>query len=416
MKKILAIFMLLLIVGVSSNMNFAKANSDYEKSDKFFSEEEFNVISNQSKEMKKFRDFISKYEKKFIFESEYGGAYLDDGELVINVVNINDKDKFKKENGLNENQRVKIVDHSLNELNKEMKKIEKYLDENIQSVKRDDMNNTIVISYIDLTDSQMEKISKSSTISDIIFIQIETLPVTTASYTVYNGDGLDLNDDGLDDVTIGFGAINNSTGQRGIVTAGHIEISGYEEDDNIYYNGRLAGTFDVIQWSGTVDASFASLRDAWYRFPKFYNTDVYQIDGVLSGMYSDYKDYSDTILQGSTIYGKFNVSGNQSGTVSYASSSQTYCGEDTSGSTVCRTITDMIESDVRAVRGDSGGSLLYYEYPYLPYPFHVAYLISIQSGSYLPGETGDGWTVDSYSFSSKAVNILEDLDLTLYQN
>jgi hypothetical protein len=405
MKKISTILLLFLFIfSASSSVN---ASESYYLSDQSFSKDEYKVLRKQSNSMHVYRNFLKEIRKNDDYTIKYGGAYLENGELIINVKKGVDLEKFKNKYNLDKNQKIKLVDNSSKDLEKDYKTLINLKIDEIKSVKIDDRNNKILVEHNGLNDLEVYDLKTKLKTKNVEFIFTNIKPVTTASYTVYNGTGIDINDDGYDEVTVGFGARNNDTGELGVVTAGHIMDSGYGNEDYMYYADKICGEIDGIQWSGSVDAAFISLRDHWTRFNRFYATDKYMIDGALSGLYTGQGVYSDSVLQGAALYGYFRLSGISPGTVLYARTSATYSGEN-----YTRTIDDMIQTDIVAIKGDSGGSINYYEYP-LGEPWHIPYLVSIQSASVLDGN--DDWMPGtSYSLSTRVDEILDHLDLTLY--
>lgn len=402
LRKI-TIFITVLVFTFAASTSSIDA-ADYYKTDKQFTKEEFKVIKKQSLSIQKYYKFIENSKKDKAFEKKYGGAYLEEGDLIVNILDNVSKEDFKNTYGFDNEQQVKHVKNTYKTLLRGMEIASNSSFDEITSVKLDEKNNTIIVVHEGLMDSEIEALSTMIGVEGIIFEETFNDAVFTATYTVYNGTSLDFNNDSEGDLTVGFGAINNDTGERGVVTAGHIILSGFGNGDSVYYSGKLAGEIDGIHLGGMVDGAFVSLRDHWTRWDKFYNTNDYRIDGVGYGFYTEVTCYSSSYLQGTTIYGYFNVSGKQQGTITSPMVTLTTQGV---------TLTSLIETDAQAVRGDSGGSLVYYEY----YPNSSIFkqiLLSVQSSSTNLEDDGHTWTEDSYSYSTRADYIMGTLDLSLY--
>lgn len=141
--------------------------------------------------------------------------------------------------------------------------------------------------------------------------------------------------------TVGFSAIHNSTGKKGVVTNQHVAPLGTEMRAT---NNDLIGSSSVAILTNTVDASFIPYANQNDWTPTSY---------VLCGDPALYIGRVSTAYEGAKIWSQGASSGSTYGTVQSINASVTL--EYESG---IRTMTDLIKHNSGIIPGDSGGPLI----------------------------------------------------------
>lgn len=180
--------------------------------------------------------------------------------------------------------------------------------------------------------------------------------------------------------TVGFNAIDNSTGQKGIVTCNHVAPIGYEMRNA---DNKLVGYANTGILNDSVDASFIPFDD---------QSDWSNTRTVTDGNNSFQIIDKQQCFEGAKVYLFGMVSGLSYGTVKsiYSSANVIYDG-------YAKYLSDVIQTDYQISQGDSGGPL------------------TTTNNSPTQSIYGINFAADnSYAYTIKIDNILNALNISLY--
>ncbi len=291
---------------------------------------------------------------------------------------------------------IEFVDYSIKELKEAQNELLKSVNEySINRISINVVNNSLDISTRAIIENLDEIIKNMIDITNVqVKYGIEDLNAMY-TYSVTNGDYYTINGGTC---TVGFAA-RNADGDSGFVTAGHCVAgtnSGVGED--IIIDGNTVGDIDsfIFEDYSTADAAFVDLRNDWW----YVNRWIPSYNLVFNNAYDYYNTSTTYPVVGTVVayYGDYNHDSIQYGEITDNSviyNITTYEGRPDA------IIMDMVETDIGAVGGDSGGPFI--RTLYIGGGQYVKYVLGIM--------TGGNSTMSVYS---KVGNILDELDLTTY--
>lgn len=180
---------------------------------------------------------------------------------------------------------------------------------------------------------------------------------------------------GVPSFTIGFAAVRN--GNAGFVIPGHVSLGGYGVDDNVYYNGLIAGKIKAIQFGGTVDAAFVECRTGLFvvnHYPskKFMNNDVYYQTAINPAY----------LMVGLIVKSYEGVSGVQEGVVQSTNIALVVDGV---------TFTNVVQANYQSIFGDSGSAVTYTHWAggtnYVRNVLGTQFATALVNGEWVDGES-----------------------------
>lgn len=349
-------------------------------------------LKTQDKAIKSYEKVIKDINKDMEKSEKYSGAFIDEkGNLNINVVG--DINTFSSELNTDGGIAYKSVKHSYKELERINKLLIKdMVSLDISKISLNEKENRVEVYLKALESDKIDKIKalvKNDSAVEFFKEPDNLIPTLTAT-DVINGNVAQLN---VGNVTIGFAAVSNATNKNGFLIPGHISTFGGAINDEVKYGGSVAGTVKSMSFGGTVDASFVECKDtlfSTYRPTKqFMNGDTYT--SLYSGSY----------LQGQYVSAYGAVSGKQGGTILSTSISRTVSNT---------AITDFVECNYKAIKGDSGAGIVYYNYS--GSGTAVPEVMGMQSFSSLVN--GTTWDSTCTSYFSKVSNICSQLNIRGY--
>src|SRR5574344_1512583 len=315
-----------------------------------------------------FQDFVESFPvestdgvKTTIFPNSYGGAYIDDNN-VLHVKVVNDENTtdyglisknyistFEKESNVNNLDKDIIIENAKVNLT-ELLKIQNILElvmikYDISSIYTDEQTNTLNIALLD--DSKKDDIltylkENFDGFDDgcIVFVEGSAIS-TTASNTTSNALAGSSSSSSAGTATLGFNAYKSSTGKYGVVTAAHFATSG-----TTIYNakGTSIGSANVRQFSGSIDAAFVPFGSSITQSKRI--NQLSSPNDTLTGYYSN----NSSIIQGMNTTKVGNTSGVNYGTVLSSNVSVVASGT---------LLSNQVKLSNTQLAGDSGGPVFY---------------------------------------------------------
>ncbi|MBU1094665.1 MAG: S1 family peptidase [Firmicutes bacterium] len=388
MKKIIAVIMVFAVMFTLLNLTSVSAMNDKTESNLLEKQNE------QAYKFKMFNDMMNEEKNNVSFNEIYGGVYFEDTTLFINVVEHN-VERFKNNYNLGVEYEVKNVIYSLKKL-EEVKEIvlQNIADLKIREISVDIIKNKVVI-LSELPISEFK--NKLSNDIDFDTLEVKTLIPEidyNVKYTV-NGHAYVIRQS---QCTVGFAA-KDSNGNPGFVTAGHcVVLSGSTTGTDVYYDGYHAG--DVASgWhfeDGDVDGAFIKLRDPWIGTTWLPSRSL-----IFGGSYYTVGTFSSYYAIGTSVsfHGTFAADGG----INTAVENGQITGN---GITIIDDnynvlYVDMFSTDIETHHGDSGGPLTLTFY--IGEGYYETNVIGVLSLG-----------IDGNSYFSKAINILSELNLSVY--
>jgi hypothetical protein len=277
-------------------------------------------------------DIVQKYEE--ILPDEYAGAFIDDKNILhIKFVGESNTKKYKSIFAAEDS---RVVYEQANVSLKMLLAIQDMLDLvmndfDIASTMTDEINNGLKIGLLDM--SRKEEIIKYLS-ENILELPVNNLffeEVSGIKSTASAAPGTNISDksSGAAHMTVGYNAYKASTGQYGVVTAGH----GTSVNQKMYNSsGSQIGTTSLRQFSGTIDAAFVPYASG---FTPIASSDFSQI-------------WTIPMVAGQNTYKRGITSGYNTGTLVSGSATGTYDGQ---------TFTNQVVASNLQQAGDSGGPL-----------------------------------------------------------
>jgi len=307
------------------------------------------MLEKQSKSLDLYAQILERGKLYPQFSDYFGGAYLENGELVVCVLAGRTMD-FVSGLGLEEPINIKEVKYSVKEIDDDIEKLAFLVGEyGIVRIGRSDMDNAIVIGVSNQND---ELLSAVSEIIDIGKVIIEKSPITISTSTdinIINGNSFKIYGSGFyTEATIGIAA-QDSSGNEGIIIPGHVSLLGFGVGDYVYYNNQICGKITKLRFSGSVDAAFVKLRNGFW-----YNPDFYPTKDFMNGDYYTMANASASyVVQGTFVSMYGYKSGKTTGYITLVNVTITTDGQQ---------LTDTVEASYPAQKGDSGAAILYWRY------------------------------------------------------
>lgn len=316
-------------------------------------------------------------------DDSFGGMYIDEnGELVVCLLsNSSNKDiqsfASRLESNVSQTQFINYtnVKYSLEELNKEIEYLSLYMQElNIESIALNERLNKIFI-VVPKNYSNYDKLTSILTNSDMVEIMESEGGECVNTLDLYPICGSEMKYSNIS-FSMGFPARWN--GKYGYTVPGHAVSVGTQ-----IYNGGIAprssvGTVRFQQFSGSADVAFVerqnTIFDTWH--------------GRLSPYQTTSPPAMFSVIQGTTVQFKGQVSGNKTGTVMSTNFSVVASGV---------LLTKQVKSTYVAIKGDSGGTVYINS-------SSGSYIVGMQSSSYLPGDVWVSGTSYSVFTHIKEIN------------
>ena len=225
----------------------------------------------------------------------------------------------------------------------------------------------------------------------------EDLEITTTASTATGGSEVYTS---INCATIGFNAYKSSTGQYGIVTAGHF-LASLKPEKIIYVNGTVINSvgYSTYKFDG-IDAAFIP----------FYSTSVWTSTSV-SQSTSEYGfiksiKYASSSLEGTAVKKYGVTTGVESGTILSISVNMTVNDEESGTSA---TITDMLKCSNKNMHGDSGGPIGIVSGSSSPYSMSLMAITTSMDTHYSDEEDNE----IGYTYATKVTNIVGQLGVTV---
>lgn len=317
----------------------------------------------------------------------YAGVFIDDnGTLNVNLTsNINKAKTAINQDGVQYNQ----VKHSYKKLKETMSSLEDLMLElDIVKLSLNVRSNKVIITIRDLNNEKINKINQYINPDAVEYENaVGEMQVTAAE--IINGTSLDQG------LTIGVGAVD-SNGNDGFVTAGHALFSNGTKGTQ---DGDTIGTQRDSQFGGNVDAAFFEAKKGFWPWQTDYYGSMRLANGFyISSVLTNSADYN--AIEGLTVTAFGGVSGEQDGVILNSDTSFTVNVNGTN-----YTITNAVESDYRAIPGDSGAPVLWWadNHNYAAGGLQSASLLDI-NGNWMPGV--------SRSYFVRTDNIFNTLNLS----
>lgn len=342
----------------------------------------------QTQELTKLDEFLGTSKQHKDFDSFYGGAFFENDEIIINIVD--DKAEIaSKLNHIN-NFKIKLVKYSLDDLNLAIVTLKEYMKElSISSISRSERLNTIIVKVTDDYIKNEKAIKEIVSLNNIVILNEQSEFKPLVKYVI-NGEELYFASSNPGTCTSGFAA-RNSNGDPGVVTAGHCvyfsnSTNGTDVRYDGYHVGDVGGT-STWKFSGSTDAAFIKLRDPligtkWLPTKTFMNGDTY----IAASAPSSY------LVQGTNVWMYGDKSGMETGEIT-----STYATVMISGVE----LTNTILTDIVGIEGDSGAALTFWMYAGSATAYHM--VMGVLSGG---NSTTTVYTTVDHIFS--------DLSLTNY--
>lgn len=348
-----------------------------------------------SKLLDSFRENVSRSldDRVLLYPEYYGGSYIDDGKLVVNVC---DDDELVIDRLRSVAQSDDIIVHSCeysyNHLLDVMSKIRRFCADNrsnplalnIDSYSLGDRENIVLVNLLSCTDADIKSFKESvCDDSSISFMKVDGPSILLSS--VNPGEGLyyEKNGDGqLHQSSVGYRCkINNVAG---FVTAGHsLEYSGIKVYKDFSGTSLYFGESTVSVQEGPVDAAFVKLYSG------------FDVTGIVGE--GELYPVAMTPAVGTTINLR-SFNGHAYGPITNINKEVNY----KENGIIVQTFTGLIEVnfDRMTIKGESGG---------------VVYAIdSSTKRRFIVGILNGGSTVEARSYISKALEINKKLGITLY--
>lgn len=331
-------------------------------------------------------------DRELLYPDYYGGSYIDDGKLVVNVC---DDDGLITDRLRNMAQSDDIIIHFCeyfyNHLLDVMSKIRKFCADNktnplalnIDSYSLEDKGNIVLVNLLSCTDADIKSFKESvCDDSSISFMEVDAPSVLLSS--VNPGEGLyyEKNGDGeLHRSSVGYRCkINNVVG---FVTAGHsLEYSGIKVYKDFNGTSSYFGESTVSVQEGPVDAAFVKLYSG------------FDVTGIVGE--GELYPVAMTPAVGTTINLR-SFNGHAYGPITCINKEVNY-----KENGVVQTFTGLIEAnfDRKVIKGESGG---------------IVYAIdSSTKRRFIVGILNGGSNIETKSYISKALEINKKLGATLY--
>lgn len=401
MKKAFFLLFVLgaLTVSCSDELEFVNGDTALESRSVFsdFADVSFPMEANlaYSRLLESFREDVSRSldDRELLYPDYYGGSYIDDGKLVVNVCNGDELVVGKLRNmAQSDDVIIRPCKYSYNYLLDIMSKIREFCADNrsnplalnIDSYSLNDKENIVLVNLLNCTDvdvkSFKEYICNDSAIS---FIKVNGPSILLSSVNPGEGFYYEKNNDGdIHQTSVGYRCkINNVAG---FVTAGHsLEYSGikvYKE-----FNGKSSyfGESTISYQEGPVDAAFVKLYSGF----------------DMTGIVGEGELYPVAMTPAvGTIINLRSFNGHAYGPITDINKEVNY----KENGVIVQTFTGLIEVnfDRMTIKGESGG---------------VVYAIdSSTKKRFIVGILNGGSTVEARSYISKALEINKKLGVTLY--
>lgn len=399
MKKVLFLLFVLgtLFVSCSDELEVVNGGTALESravsSD--FSDVSFPMEANlaYSRLLDSFRENVSRSfdDRGLLYPDYYGGSYIDDGKLVVNVCNGNELTINKlRSMAQSDDVIIRSCKYSYNYLLDVMSKIRKFCADNrsnplalnIDSYSLEDRENIVLVNFLSCTDADIKSFKESiCDDSSISFTKVDGPSILLSS--VNPGEGLYYEKNGdLHQSSVGYRCkINNVAG---FVTAGHsLEYSGIKVYKDFNGTSSYFGESTVSVQEGPVDAAFVKLYSG------------FDVTGIVGE--GELYPVAMTPAVGTTINLR-SFNGHAYGPITNINKEVNY----TENGVIVQTFTGLIEVnfDRMTIKGESGG---------------IVYAIdSSTKKRFIVGILNGGSTVQAKSYISKALEINKKLGITLY--
>lgn len=335
------------------------------------------------------------------FPDNYAGAcYCADGNAALDIYLTDDnKDAFL--DVLDENiAKFHEVDFSLEELLSAQELISSYMEEyNIRSAAIIQKENTIQINgYENFSETDFYELLVELNIdSDIVTIESESSPITTTASkrTAPAGSRISTYNNSGGYATIGFNAYNRSSGQYGVITAGHF-FEGLRVETMIMSNGDVINSkyYATISYDNNSDCDAGFLpfcNDTWSAVNAFgCDHDFGFINSI---------KYPAAALEGTSVVKYGDTTGKQEGQLV---SSYINIFFDNTKKTIC----DLIYCSNLNKGGDSGGPIGTISNAGTPYNMSIMAITTGTDNRY--GENNGGIT-----YATKINNIYSRLNVVI---
>ena len=245
-----------------------------------------------------------------ILPEDYAGAYIDD-ENLLHVIIVGEGNK-KKYMSIFASEDSRVVYEYANVSLKTLLTIQEKLDSVMQdfcivSTATDEINNGLIINLLDM--------SRKKEVINHLELNISDLPIenlyfnkslaTVPTATAASGTNITNSSLGTNHMTVGYNAYRSSTGQYGVVTAGHGTIVGQK----MYNAGHLQiGTTSLRQYkTGTIDAAFVPFSNGFTPSSEFKDT-VTSMHNVVVGMTTHKRGIINSYNTGTLIHASVTAS------------------------------------------------------------------------------------------------------------
>lgn len=400
MKKVLFLSFVLGALFVSCSDELEVVNGDIalesRTTSSVFSDVSFPMEVNlvYSRLLDSFKENVSRSldDRKLLYPDYYGGSYIDDGKLVVNVCDddglITDRLRSMAQS---DDIIIHFCEYSYNHLLDVMSKIRKFCADNItnplalniDSYSLEDKGNIVLVNLLSCTDADIKSFKECvCDDSSISFMEADAPSVLLSS--VNPGEGLyyEKNGDGeLHRSSVGYRCkINNVVG---FVTAGHsLEYSGIKVYKDFNGTSSYFGESTVSVQEGPVDAAFVKLYSG------------FDMTGIVGE--GELYPVAMTPAVGTTINLR-SFNGHAYGPITCINKEVNY-----KENGVVQTFTGLIEAnfDRKVIKGESGG---------------IVYAIdSSTKRRFIVGILNGGSNVETRFYISKALEINKKLGTTLY--
>lgn len=330
-------------------------------------------------------------DRELLYPDYYGGSYINEGKLVINVYNgdstvINNLKSKAQSNDII----IHPCNYSYNYLLGIMKKIRSFcasnrsnpLALNIDSYSLEDKENVVTVNLLSCTDADIKNFKENiCNDSSISFVKANAPSVLLES--VNPGEGLYYEKDGnTHRSSVGYRCRINNV--NGFVTAGHsLEYAGIKVYKDFNGTSLYFGESTVSVQEGAVDAAFVKLYSG------------FNVTGVVGD--SELYPVAMTPAVG-TVINLRSFNGHAYGPITNINKEVNY----KENGVIVETFTGLIEANFNrmTIEGESGG---------------VSYAIdSSTKKRFTIGILHGGSTVENKSYISKALEINKKLGITLY--
>lgn len=342
-----------------------------------------------------FRENVSRSldDRVLLYPDYYGGAYIDDGKLVVNVCNGHELAVDKLKNmAQSDDVVIRPCKYSYNYLLDVMSKIRKFCADNrsnplalnIDSYSLEDKENIVLVNLLNCTDADIKSFKENvCDDSSISFIKVDGPSALLSSVNPGEGFYYEKNNDGnIHMSSVGYRCKVGNV--AGFVTAGHsLEYSGIKVYKDFNGTSSYFGESTISFQEGPVDAAFVKLYSG------------FDVTGIVGE--GELYPVAMTPAVGTTINLR-SFKGHAYGPITSVNREVNY----RENGVIVQTFTGLIEVnfDRMTVKGESGG---------------VVYAIdSSTKKRFIVGLLNGGSTVEAKSYISKALEINKKLGITLY--